>query len=217
MNMQSKTKKITITAMLCAIAFVVVAVGRIPIVMFLEYEAKDVVIAIGGFLFGPLTAFIVSAVVSLVEMVTISATGPIGCIMNVLSSCSFACVAAAVYKKKHTLQGAVIGLAAGTVLMTVIMLLWNYLITPIYLGYPREAVVELLVPVLLPFNLLKAGLNSAIVLLIYKPVATALRNAGLLDSSGKKAAKDNKIETWLLALFVLATCIFFMLVLGGIL
>lgn len=217
MNMQSRTKKITITAMLCAIAFVVVAVGRIPVVMFLDYEAKDVIISVGGFLFGPLTAFIVSTVVSLVEMVTISATGPIGCIMNILSSCSFACVAAAVYKRKHTLSGAVVGLAAGTVVMTVIMILWNYLITPIYLGYPREAVVELLVPVILPFNLLKAGVNSAITILIYKPVATALRKAGLLESSGKAAKKDKKIETWLLALFVLASCIFFMLVLAGIL
>ena len=38
--------------------------------------------------------------------------------------------------------------------MTIIMLLWNYLITPLYMGYPREAVVEMLltVRVQVPFS-----------------------------------------------------------------
>lgn len=216
MNLQSRNRKITITAMLCAIAFVVVAVGRIPVVMFLDYEAKDVIIAIGGFLFGPLTAFIVSAVVSLVEMVTISSTGPIGCIMNILASCSFACTAAYIYKKKRTIQGAILGLAAGTLLMTAVMILWNYLLTPLYLGTPRDDVIKLLVPIILPFNLLKGGVNAAITLLIYKPVATALRRAHLVDGGEKKAAGEKKWETCLLALFILATCVFFMLVLAGI-
>lgn len=215
MNLQSRNRKITITAMLCAIAFVVVAVGRIPVVMFLDYEAKDVIIAIGGFLFGPLTAFIVSAVVSLVEMVTISSTGPIGCIMNVLASCSFACTAAYIYKRKRTIQGAILGLAVGTLLMTAVMILWNYLLTPLFLGTPRSEVIKLLVPVILPFNLLKGGVNTAITLLIYKPVATALRRAHLVDGAEKNAAREKKWETCLLALFILVTCIFLMLVLAG--
>lgn len=65
--------------------------------------------------------------------------------------------------------------------MTIIMLLWNYLITPIYMGYPREAVAELLLPAFLPFNLLKGGLNTALTLLIYKPIVQALRKANLVE------------------------------------
>ena len=44
-------------------------------------------------------------------MFTVSDTGPIGCIMNVLATCAFCCTAAFVYKKFHTRKGAVIGLA----------------------------------------------------------------------------------------------------------
>ena len=75
--------------------------------------------------------------------------------------------------------------------MTVIMLLWNYLITPLYMGYPRETVAAMLIPTFLPFNLLKSGLNSAILLLIYKPVVTALRKARLIEpqAAGTESGK----------------------------
>ena len=179
--MQSKTKKLTMLAMLCAIAYVLMMVCRVPVVLFLKYEPKDVVITIGGFLFGPLASFIISSVVSLVEMFTVSETGPIGAIMNIVSSCSFACTAAFIYKKLHTRKGGVIGLAAGLVTMTVVMLAWNYFLTPLYMGQPREAIAELLLPAFLPFNLIKGCANMGITLLIYKPVANALRKAHLVE------------------------------------
>ncbi len=108
--MNSKTKKLTMLAMLCALAYAAVALLRIPVVLFLKYEPKDVVLTIGGFLFGPLASFCMSALVSLVEMLTLSDTGLIGFAMNLLASCSFACTAAWIYKKHHTLKGAVLGL-----------------------------------------------------------------------------------------------------------
>ncbi len=175
--MDNKTKKVTMVGMLCAVAFLVTVVCRIPVVLFLKYEPKDVVISIGGFLFGPMTAFVISVIVSFVEMFTISDTGFIGLIMNVLSTCSFACTASFIYKKHRTMKGAVAGLLTGVVLTTAVMLLWNYLITPIYMGYPREAVKALLIPAFLPFNLLKGGINMSRTMLIYKPVGTALRSA----------------------------------------
>ena len=87
--MNTKTKKLTMIAMLVAAAFVAVSLFRIPIVLFLKYEPKDVIITIGGFLFGPLTSMLVSLFVSIIEMFTISETGIIGAIMNFLASCSF--------------------------------------------------------------------------------------------------------------------------------
>ena len=215
--MNKNLKKIISLAMLSAIAFAVVTFGRIPIVLFLSYDPKDVIIAIGGFVFGPLSAFIISAVVSLVEMVTISNTAIIGCVMNIISSCTLVCTASYIYKKKRTLSGAVIGLVSGTIIMTLAMLLWNYLITPIYMGYPREAVAELLLPVFLPFNLVKGGLNTAITLLLYKPVVTALRRAKLIDTASENHTEQkSKIGIILVALLLLATCVFFALVLKGV-
>ncbi len=232
---QSRTKNMTTMAMMAALAFLVMLVGRIPMVAaapFLKYDPKDVIIVIGGFIFGPFAAFMISLVVSIIEMLTVSETGPIGAIMNLLSTCSFACLASVIYKKKHSIKGAVIGLVAGISLMVIVMLAWNYLLTPIYMGYPREAVAAMLLPVFLPFNLIKGGLNAAITLLIYKPVVQTLRKAGLAPrSSGtavgsgstgatggnspKPSKKLGAIVT-LAAMMLLATCVLFALVLAGI-
>ena len=109
----SKTKKLTTIGMLCAIAYVTVMVGRIPLVLFLKYDPKDVIIAIGGLIFGPLTSFTITMIVSVVQLFTISGTGILGCIMNIISSCSFACTAAFIYKKKRKLSGAILALLCG--------------------------------------------------------------------------------------------------------
>lgn len=215
MNTRTKTRKLAMIAMLCALAYLVMMIGRIPIVLFLKYDPKDVIITIGGFLFGPLASFAIATVVALVEMFSVSETGIIGCIMNIISSCSFACTAAFIYKKKHTLSGAVMGLTAGCLLMTSVMLLWNYLITPIYMGYPRAVVADMLLPAFLPFNLLKSGLNTALTLLLYKPVVTVLRKTRLIESSGENSEKAARIGTLLVAGLLLVTCIFFGLVLKG--
>lgn len=213
---KTNTKKMVLLAMLSAMAFIMVALIRIPVVLFLSYEPKDVIIAIGGFILGPAASFLISLAVSLIEMLTISDTGIIGAVMNLLSSCAFACTAAFIYKKKHTISGAVAGLAAGSVCMIAVMLLWNYLITPIYMGVPRGDVAGMLIPAFLPFNALKAGFNSALTLALYKPVVTALRKARLVESHTKKAG-TSKWGIYLLAAGLLATCVLLLLVLRGIL
>lgn len=172
---KQNTKRLTAAAMLCAMAYAAVAVGRIPVVLFLKYDPKDIVLALGGLLYGPQMAALTAVAVSLVEMVTISSTGPLGCVMNILSSCTFACTAAAVYQRRRTPKGAALGLVLGGGLMTVCMLLWNYLLAPYYMGYPRAAVAALLLPAFLPFNLLKAGLNALGAFVLYRPVRRALR------------------------------------------
>lgn len=180
--MNSKTKKLTTIGMLCALAYAATLFGRVPLVLFLKYDPKDIIIALGGLIFGPLTSFSVALIVSLVEMFTISENGILGFFMNVISSCSFACTSAFIYRKKRKISGAIVGLFCGWVCMVLVMLLWNYLITPIYMGYPREAVVELLIPAFLPFNLMKGGLNAVITMILYKPIVTALRRSHLIET-----------------------------------
>lgn len=214
--MDNKTKRMTTIGMLCAVAYVAVVVGRIPMVLFLKYDPKDVVIAIGGLIFGPLTAFLVSLIVSLVEMFTISETGIWGLVMNIISSCSFACTAAFIYKKRHSLAGAIIGLVSGMVFMVLVMMLWNYLITPIYMGYPREAVAELLIPAFLPFNLIKGGLNAAITMILYKPVVAALRRSHLVETAPSGGKGKINIGVLLVSALVIVSCVLFILSLRGI-
>lgn len=207
----NKTKKLTTISMLCALAYVAVIVGRIPLVLFLKYDPKDVVIVIGGFIFGPLTAFTVTVIVSIVQMFTISGTGIWGCIMNIVSSCSFACTAAFIYKKKHSLSGAILALFCGWSCQVGIMMVWNYIIAPIYMGYPREAIVELLLPAFLPFNLIKGGLNAAITMLLYKPIVTALRRSNLIESNNNPEKMKLNIGVVLAAMLMIITCVLLIL------
>lgn len=215
------TKKLTTLAMLSAIAYALVfvshnlAIPLVPAVSFLSYDPKDIIIVIGGFMFGPMACLVVSLVVSLLEMVTISDTGLYGMVMNVISTCAFACTAALIYKKRRTMAGAVVGIVAGCLLMAGVMLLWNYIITPLYMGLPRAAVVGMLLPAFLPFNLLKGGINSAVTLLLYKPVVMGLRRVGLLDTPQTQKGKP-MVGVWLCAAMVLATCILLVLAFQGI-
>ena len=213
--MNQTTKRLTVCAMLAAAAYVVMAIGRIPVVLFLSYDPKDIIIAIGGFLYGPLSAMRISAVVSLLEMVTVSGTGFIGCIMNILSTCSFVCVASYLYRKKRTPMGAFMGLLVGCLVMTGVMLLWNYLITPLYMGYPREAVAALLLPAFLPFNLLKGGLNAAGTFLLYRPLSGALQKSGLVPRE-ESTNKGHFVGIALVTALLLATCILLVLAMQGV-
>ena len=223
MQNRFSVKKMALLAMLAAVAYMMVSLIRIPVVLFLKYEPKDVIITIGGFLLGPMASFIVSLLVSLIEMITISETGPIGALMNLISTCTFSCTAAYIYKRKHTLNGAVAGLLAGSVVMVVAMMLWNWLISPLYmfeiqspedLVAARAAVDALLLPAFLPFNLLKAGLNTGFILALYKPLVTALRRTGLIPQESK-SQKSSRIGLYLFAAALLITCVLFILVLQG--
>ena len=207
----SKTKKLVTIGMLCALAYVAVVVGRVPLVLFLKYDPKDVIIVIGGLLFGPLTSFAITVIVSVVQMFTISGTGILGCIMNIISSCSFACTAAFMSKKKHQLSGAILALLCGLSCQVVVMMLWNYLIAPIYMGYPREAIVELLLPAFLPFNLIKGGVNAAITMLLYKPVVTALRRSNLIEAEHNSGKMRINIVVLLVSLLIIITCVLLIL------
>ena len=215
-------------AMLTGVAYVIMLLSKsLPSVNgFLDFDFKDVIICIGGFIYGPLSAAIMSILVAVIEMFTISHTGPIGLLMNVLATCSFCCTATFIYKKHHTMKGAIVGLALGVAALVIVMLLWNYLITPVYQKVPRDVVVAMLPTVFFPFNLAKGGMNMAATLLLYKPVVTALRKARLAPESrapkssvtlnGQPARAKVNVGFLLFSLALLATFVTLALVLWGI-
>lgn len=208
-------KKLVLLAMLTALSYVVVAVfPPITIIGFLSYEPKDVIIVIAGFILNPIATVFISVVVSAIEMFTNSVTGFYGFLMNSLSSCAFALPAALIYKKKHTAGGAVMGLAVGSITTVIVMLLFNYIITPWYMDMPREAVAAMLIPTFLPFNAIKSGLNSALTLAHYKPLVLALQKARLLPESPQGKTKP-KVWIYIVSAVVLIICILLLLVIQG--
>lgn len=217
----ARIKMISSLAMLTAIAVAADIFLRLPnIGGFLTYEPKDVILTIGAFIFGPVAGLIMSLVVCTIEMVTISTTGVIGLLMNFLASGVFIGLASVIYYRKKTLSRAIIGLIAGSLSMIVIMLLWNYIMTPIFMGVPREAVLEMFLPLLIPFNAIKAGLNSALVLLLYKGVVTALRKSKLVPEREASDGSDRKMNTILIIVIsaiIVITLLLVLFVFAGIL
>lgn len=187
--MNSKTKKITMIAMLSAMAYILMFISKIiPAVEgFLQYDAKDVIITMGGFILGPVYAVIISVVVSVLEFFTISGTGPIGLLMNIISTTAFSYTASVIYKKSKKISGAFLSLGIATITLTAVMLLWNYYITPIYMKIPREVIVPMLPTVFLPFNLVKGLINSGFILFSYKPIVSALQMAGMVEKNPSDA------------------------------
>ena len=172
-------------ALFCALAIASTYIMHIK-VMFLTFDAKDAVITIAGLLFGPIYSIAISLVVSLVEFITIGDAGFWGFLMDFLSTAIYSTVCALIYKYKKNIKGAAIGLVSSIFAMTAFMLLFNLFIVPIYTPNFTTAAVAKMVPTLfLPFNLTKATLNAAIVLILYKPVSTALKAAKVLPSSAK--------------------------------
>lgn len=202
------TKELIVMALFCAIAFASTFVFRIPVVLWLKFDPKDCLLAIGGMLYGPLSAFLMSVVVSLIEMVTISDTGPIGMAMNIFSSCLFILPAAFLYQRRRTLSTAILGLVVGIVLATGGMLLWNWLLVPLYTPtITRDAIVPLLWSAFLPFNLFKTALNAVLTVLLYKSVVSALRAAKLVPRSETPSKRGISVPLILLCLLCLAVLI----------
>ena len=169
------TRRITTMGLMAAISIVLVAVVHFPLfpsAAFLEYDPADIPIFIGTFLFGPASGLLLTVVTSVVQGLTVSASsGPIGILMHIFATGSFALIAGNLYRRLHTRRGALAALAAGVVVMAAVMCLCNLIFTPIFMGAPREAVMEMMVPVIIPFNLLKAGINALITFVIYKSIA----------------------------------------------
>ena len=127
--------------------------------------------------------------------------------MNILSSAVFSCTAALIYKKRKDIYGAAIGLLCAVAAMSCTMLLWNYLISPLYMSVTREQIVPMLTTVFLPFNLLKAGINATLALLIYRPFLRAMHMLGYPVSDHLADSKKATVLMASVSAVLLALCI----------
>lgn len=199
----SQTTRIAVgIAVFSALAFVVSMLVRFP-VQFLTFDAKDAIITISAFIYGPIVAPIVSFFAAFIELITISDTGWYGFIMNFASSAVYSLTASLIYTKLRSLNGALVGIYSAVIATTGVMMVLNILITPIYmqqfLGVPMTAagIVEMIPSILLPFNFAKTLLNSAVVMLLYKPVTVALHRLGVANGGvgSMKIGKSTVIIT----------------------
>ena len=184
-------RKIAVSAILVAVAFVATMLTAPVKVQFLSLDIKDAVLSIISLLFGPYYGIISVLAVSFLEFVTISATGWYGLVMNIFSSGTFVLVTGFIYKYKRSFSGAIISAVCTVFAVAAVMSLANYFITPIYMELMGLKAflppIEVLIPTLiLPFNLAKATINASLMLLLYKPLTTALKKSKLVPSTSNE-------------------------------
>lgn len=175
----TKVIKTAIMAMLTALSIVSLYVIRLPLIPaapFLEYDAADIPVLIGAMMLGPVSGIVTLLAVCLIQALTVSASsGWIGFVMHFIASSVLVLTASLIYKKKQTTASLVIGLVIGSIAMTAVMIPLNLVFTGIFLGAGVETVVGMLMPAIIPFNLLKAGINSVVTFAVFTPVKSILK------------------------------------------
>lgn len=176
MSQKMNTARLAKLALLAAISCVLMLLIRIPFppAPFLVYDPADIPIYITTFAFGPVSGLIVTVVVSFIQAFVLGGDGVYGFVMHVLATGLFAIVAGSMYRHKKSKKEAVVALIVGVIAMTAMMCVANYYITSMYMGVDRSVVAAMLVPVIIPFNLLKGGINALVTFLVYKRISPFL-------------------------------------------
>ncbi len=177
--MKKETRWLVHMGMLTGLSLLLVYFIHFPIfpsASFLEYDMADVPILIGTFLYGPLSGLLLTGAVSVLQWLLISPqSGFIGCLMHFIATGSFVLTAGFIYRALRTRKGAIAGLIFGALSMVLMMIPLNLIFTVRFMGVPKQAVVNMLLPVIIPFNAIKAGANGALTLVLYKTMARILR------------------------------------------
>ena len=177
LNVKSRTLKLAKMALMVAITVICTFVHFpiLPMAPFLEFEVSDIPILIAGFVFGPLPGLVIGVISILLRALILSPpSGPYGLLMHIIAIGVFVLVAAAIYHRKKTRKAGLFALIIGGLAMTGVMIPANLIITPLFLGMPVEAIQAMILPILLPFNLLKMAINTAVVFLLYKRLSPFL-------------------------------------------
>jgi riboflavin transporter len=192
---RSYVKTLTKIAALSAVAGVLMLI-EMPLWFapnFYKLDLSEIPVLIGAFAMGPIAGMIIEFIKILLNFVLNgTVTGGVGELANFLIGCALIMPAGFIYKHHKSSKTAVIGMAVGTLTLTIIGAILNYyLLLPVYakvFGMPIQAFVDMgniLNPLIIdlktfilyavvPFNILKGVVVSAITLLIYKRISPIL-------------------------------------------
>jgi riboflavin transporter FmnP len=143
----------------------------LPAAPYLKYDAGDVPAVLGGLLMGPWAGVVVQVLKNALFAISgKNETGLIGLAANFTAGVGLVVPAALIYRRLGGgVRAALVALVAGTISMTALMAMANaWVFFPLW-GI-RAGVLDLLVRVAIPFNLLKGVLTSLFSLLLYPRV-----------------------------------------------
>ncbi len=168
------TKQLVTMALMCAISalFMFVQIPILPAAPFLTYDPSLVPAMVVGFAYGAGPGVAVGGLAIVIHALI---TGDwVGALMNVVATVCFILPAALLYKKMHTYKGAILGLVIGCVLATAGSMVANLTIGVWFWYGSVDVIAPLMLPAVLPFNLLKTILNSVLTLVVYKAISNLI-------------------------------------------
>ena len=143
-----------------------------PAAPYLLYDASGIVCLSAALMFGPVAGLVVQIISWLPTLIM----EPLGTLLTFVAMAGMVLTAGVIYKKWHSFKGAVAGLLISVVPFIVLAIAMNFVITPLYTqGVTLADVAALVLPVLIPFNLLKCAINVAATILIYKPLSNLIK------------------------------------------
>lgn len=187
------TKFITRTAIFAAFSTILYLVPYFKFSLpffpaFLEFHFDEVPALIAGFAYGPLSAFFVILVKTLIKLPMTSSLG-VGELVDFIYALVLAIPAALFYKKHRSIKGALIGLSIGFVIQVIVSsLITSFLILDFYIlvmGFTKEGLLGMIQAaspnvtslgwpfffyVALPFNALKDIVVIILTLVLYKNI-----------------------------------------------
>ncbi len=168
------TRQLVTMALMCAIAalFSFIQIPILPAAPFLTYDPSLMPAMVCGFAFGPGAGFAVGAVAAVIHGLILNEW--VGSLMNICATLFFVVPAALIYAKKHTFAGAIAGLVVGCVVATVGAVAANLTIGVWFWYGSADAIMPLILPAVVPFNLIKTILNSVLTLVVYKAISNLI-------------------------------------------
>lgn len=143
-----------------------------PPAPYLQYDPSGIVTLTVALMYGPAAGIMVQLVSWIPKLIM----SPLGSLLTFVAMIGAVLVVGFIYKKFHNLKGAIVAIVVGSVIFTAIAIAMNFVITPIYTpGVTVEAVASMVVPILLPFNIIKCAINGVVTGLLYKPVSNLVK------------------------------------------
>ena len=193
-NTHNRIRELTVTAMLCAVATVLMFLDfSLPMFIpsFVKMDVSELPALLASFSLGPVYGIAVCLVKNVLNLIFHGSTGGIGELCNFLIGATFVGTAGVIYRFHKTRKGAIVASLVGAVAMALISVPVNYFLSyPVYaamfggieaiiaayqaLRPGTDGLVECLLVFNLPFTLVKGLIDAVLCFLIYKPLSPVL-------------------------------------------
>lgn len=168
-----------------------------PPAPYLKFDPSFITAMVGAFLYGPLAGIVIGVIQNVVHGLFSTGGGFFGALMNCVIVVAYVWPAAIIYQRRKTMGRAIVGLVVGIVCGTAAAVLMNLWVTPLYTaGATTQLVIAMIVPILIPFNLIKLGIDSILAVLVYKPISNMVKPAKeRRKQADAKLAQNNSHDT----------------------